>query len=205
MTDTLTFLQKQFTFVLLSQSPRRKQLLTDAGLSFTIRPADVDETIRDRHVKKDILVVTKNKVDAHALLPRTIGIACDTVVVFGGKVYGKPKNKDEARMFLRTLSNRKHQVISGLVVKVVGKKQIKYYQTIETTDVFFRKLSSVEIEEYIATKEPYDKAGAYGMQDLRRQFVKRVNGCYYNVVGLPMAALRGIFESIKGDYEHEFF
>ncbi len=205
MTDTLDFLQKQFTFVLLSQSPRRKQLLTEAGLTFAVQPADVDETIRDRHVKQDILVVTKNKVDAHPLAPMTIGIACDTVVVFGGKVYGKPKNKEEARTFLQTLSNRKHQVISGLVVKAVGKKQTKYYQAVEVTYVFFRKISGPEIEEYIATKEPYDKAGAYGMQDLRRQFVKRVNGCYYNVVGLPMSNLREIFELIKGDCNHGFF
>lgn len=196
MPPALSGLSRNFKFILVSGSPRRKELLQNLGLRFTVVKPGIEEKIRPAHYRQDIVRVARDKINSVPALSGQILIACDTLVICAGKVLGKPKNSKQAAEFLRLLSGRKHTVLSCLAVKAVRQKKIYLWHKTTATKVWFRKISTAEIIKYVKTPVPYDKAGAYGIQDPRSLFVSRIKGCYYNVVGLPVSSLIDILTLI---------
>jgi len=173
--------------ILASQSPRRRLLLKQIGLKFSVRPSSVQEDFLDhesppQNAKR---IALAKALDVAKRVKRGIVLGADTIVVLGNEILGKPRNAAEARRMLRQLSGREHVVYTGfaLVDASTGRKVVD----LERTKVKFRKLSAIEIAEYVASGSPMDKAGAYGIQDdYGAVFVERVEGCFYNVVGFPL-------------------
>ena len=175
--------------ILASQSPRRKELLGLLGHPFIIRVADIDETMDPGKLPADeVARVSAKKALAVAREPEDIVVAADTIVVCGDQVLGKPKNEEDAFRMLRLLSGRDHQVMTGMTV-CRGEESVT---VTEITDIHFRDLSDGEIRHYIATGEPMDKAGAYGIQGGAALFATGLKGDYYNVMGLPVCALTNL-------------
>ena len=189
--------------ILASASPRRAEVLRDAGFEFEIQPANVDEfrlpnETADAYVRR----VATAKADAIAQANLSDGtpaivIAADTVVLAGQEILPKPKDAEDARRMLRLLSASTHEVVTGLFV-------IRAYDGIsfthvERTRVEFNRLSETDIDSYMQTKEPFDKAGAYGIQGIGGRFVRRIDGCYFNVMGLPLSRLWEILRQMRWD------
>lgn len=179
--------------ILASQSPRRRELLGLFRLPFVIRVADIDEGMDSQKSPYDeVARVSREKALAVSRGAEDIVIAADTIVVCNGKVLGKPKSPAEAVQMLTLLSGRDHQVMTGMTV-VRGEA----IQTCtEVTDIHFRTLSQKEIAAYVATGEPMDKAGAYGIQGGAALFAEKMVGDYYNVMGLPVCKLRMLLEEM---------
>ena len=174
-------------FILASNSPRRRDILAGLGLCFKIITADVDESISvdiPPHILVQELALLKGAPVA-AENPGKIVISADTVVYHNGKVLGKPHDAANAYSMLKSLSANKHAVYTGICVTADGKSATDYEKTV----VEFYPLSDFEINKYIATGEPFDKAGAYGIQGKGCLLVKGIEGDYFNVVGLPAAKL----------------
>ncbi|HQI41501.1 MAG: septum formation protein Maf [Ignavibacteriales bacterium UTCHB2] len=175
---------------LASKSPRRRKLLKQLNLKFKSFGIDIDETVkRNENPSNAVVRLSREKLEiAKRKKLNGIIITADTIVVLGKKILGKPKNEKDAFDILKLLSGRTHIVYTGFsVYNSINQKTISEY---EKTEVTFRKLSDQEILEYIASGSPMDKAGAYGIQDdFGAVFIKKINGCYYNVVGLPLAKL----------------
>lgn len=185
--------------ILASQSPRRKELLERMGIrSFTVMDSGVDEH-EEELLPPEELVCRLSERKAEAVAQRApagaVVIAADTVVSLDGAILGKPADKLEAFRMLSTLSGVRHQVYTGVTVLRDGEKQIEH----ETTDVTFRELSEEEIERYLATGEPMDKAGAYGIQGYGALLVERIEGDYYNVMGLPVCRLGQMLRRVDVD------
>jgi septum formation protein len=185
--------------VLASASPRRKELLAQAGFQFTVFPANVPE---ERRLDEDpIAFVTRlAREKAHAVFTqlqrdssdeRLLVLGADTVVVTETEVLGKPRDEADAARMLRLLSGRTHKVITGVCLTSVEKTEV----AAETTAVTMREISEKEIAAYIATGDPMDKAGAYAIQGYAARWIPRIDGCYFNVVGLPLAKLTSMIES----------
>lgn len=175
--------------VLASASPRRKELLSLIFNEYDIRPADCDEALPEgikAQEAVEYLSLIKNKATVEICDKKSLVISADTVVAVDGEILGKPQDKEDARRMISLLSGREHQVFTGVTLSLNG----KFKTFSEKTDVVFYTLTDKEIEEYISTDEPYDKAGAYGIQGKAGLLVKAVNGDYYNVVGLPVARLK---------------
>lgn len=181
--------------ILASQSPRRKELLGLMGIPFTVRAADIDEHMDPgKPVAEEVARLSREKALAVPRQEQDTVIAADTVVVLDGCVLGKPKDPEEAIWMLTRLSGNTHQVMTGLTV-LQGQKLTSHT---EITLVRFRTLTQAEIEAYVATGAPMDKAGAYGIQsDAAATFVERLEGDYYNVVGLPICRLHQILEDYR--------
>lgn len=190
--------------VLASGSPRRKELLKQAGYTFTIEVSDVDEQIQEE--KPEHLVEELSRRKARAVAETYLGqeetegkcsgkepltvIGADTVVAFGGQILGKPAEEEEAVRMLRELSGKTHQVYTGVSLFMIEKGKITGTKTFFVcTDVTMRPLAEEEIRAYVRTGEPMDKAGAYGIQGKAAVFIEGICGDYYNVVGLPVCAL----------------
>lgn len=175
---------------LASKSPRRRKLLKQLGISFKSFTVDLHEEILDgEHPVQTVKRLAEHKsLLAVKKIKKGIVITADTIVVLNNEIIGKPKNRKDAFQILSKLSGKTHQVYTGfVVVNNVSKKKVTGY---ERTLVTFKRLSKKEIDDYINTGSPMDKAGAYGIQDdFGAVFVKQINGCYYNVVGLPLAKL----------------
>ena len=172
--------------ILASQSPRRKELLGLFGIPFVIRVADIDETMDNSKSPFDeVARVSRCKALAVEKTADDVVVAADTIVVCQGKVLGKPRSEEEAVEMLRLLSGRDHQVMTGLTV-CRGEKILTHT---EVTDIHFRELSDKEIRAYVATGEPMDKAGSYGIQALGALLVEKIHGDYFNVMGLPVLRL----------------
>ena len=172
--------------ILASQSPRRRELLGLITKEFTVRAADIDETMDPNLPAADeVARVSRAKAVAIAREPDDVVIAADTIVVCGGAVLGKPKSEEDAFQMLSMLSGRDHQVMTGMTV--LRGDEVRTSTVV--TDIHFRKLSDAEIRAYIATGEPMDKAGAYGIQGGAALFATHLNGDYYNVMGLPVCSL----------------
>lgn len=174
---------KNHRLVLASSSPRRQELFKMLGLSFLIRISDVAEPILECPPESQAMQNAKNKaLAARSDDPAEIIVAADTLVVLEGRILGKPKDKDEAFDYLSALQGKKHHVITGICI-VKG----DVVRTVhEISSVYFAKMDEREIRDYVATNEPMDKAGAYGIQGFGSQFVKRIEGCYFNVMGFPI-------------------
>ena len=172
--------------ILASQSPRRKELLGLFGVPFVIRVADIDETMdNEKSPFDEVARVSRCKALAVERTADDVVIAADTIVVCQGKVLGKPRSEEEAVQMLQLLSGRDHQVMTGVTV-LRGNEERVFTQI---TDLHFRELSDKEIYRYIATGEPMDKAGAYGLQGGAALFCEKMDGDYYNVMGLPVCRL----------------
>lgn len=172
--------------ILASQSPRRRELLGLFRIPFTVRAADIDETMDPAlPAEQEVARVSRGKAMATPAKAEDVVIAADTIVVCNGKTLGKPKSKEQAVEMLTMLSGRDHQVMTGLTVR----KGDTCRTVTEITHLHFRKLSQREILDYVATGEPMDKAGAYGIQGGAALFVERLDGDYYNVMGLPVCRL----------------
>ena len=172
--------------ILASQSPRRRELLGLFRLPFVIRVADIDETMDETASAYDeVARVSREKALAVSRGEDDVVIAADTIVVCQGKVLGKPHSPEEAVQMLSLLSGRDHQVMTGMTVL----RGDKILSCTEVTDIHFRELSKKEIDAYVATGEPMDKAGAYGIQGGAALFAEKMVGDYYNVMGLPVCKL----------------
>lgn len=179
--------------ILASQSPRRRELLGLFRLPFVIRVADIDETMDPQISPYDeVARVSREKALAVPQQEDDVVIAADTIVVCEGKVLGKPHTPEEAVQMLSLLSGRDHQVMTGMTVVRGG----QVISCTEVTDIHFRELSQKEIAAYVATGEPMDKAGAYGIQGGAALFAEKMVGDYYNVMGLPVCKLRKILSEL---------
>jgi septum formation protein len=185
--------------VLASSSPRRRELLNLIGIAHEVRPANLDESMRPRETpRRHAERLARDKASAIAMRdPDLITIAADTIVVINRKVLGKPTDKEDAARMLAMLSGREHTVITAVAVSR-GKK---LRSAIEEVRVKFRRLREDEIEAYIATGEPMDKAGAYGIQGYGATIVERIEGDYFAVMGLPLVRLIGLMRDVGVVYQ----
>lgn len=174
--------------VLASASPRRKEILTAMGFSFSVLAADIDEYTDKTAPHEAVMDTALRKAEAVKDMAQGIVVAADTVVAIDGKMLGKPESKEDAEKMLLELSGRRHGVYTGVAVIGGGLTEVFF----EKTDVFFRSLSPQEIADYVATGEPMDKAGAYGIQGRGGLFVRKIDGDYFNVVGLPVYRLYSV-------------
>ncbi len=191
MRSVSEFCQLASPLILASASPRRAELLSAAGIPFEIRPAHIDEGVRageDARTYARRVAVDKARAIAGQANGRSV-LAADTVVVIDGLVLGKPVDFDDAKRMLRLLSGRSHEVVTAVALMSTrrGQSDAVTDASIESTVVEFTALNTAEIDWYVATGEPSDKAGAYAIQGLASRFVTRIEGSYSNVVGLPMA------------------
>jgi len=181
--------------ILASASPRRRELLTQAGYAFEVQPAHVNEELRpDEDPITYVVRLAREKaqaVFAEVDDPEAIVLGADTTVTLDSQVLAKPEDAADAAHMLRLLSGRTHRVITGVAIATAKGTEV----AAEVTGVQFLTLSDEEIAAYIATGEPMDKAGAYGIQGLAARWIPRVEGCYFNVVGLPLALVASMLEA----------
>jgi septum formation protein len=189
--------------ILASTSPRRAEILRNAGIDFEVFPSEIDESRSPREAPAvyvwrvaELKVRTAmSRLRAKRQKDFSAIVAADTVVAIDGDVLGKPRSADDARRMLRRLSGRWHDVFTGLAVLV--RHSERTIVVVEKTRVEFGVLSESEIDEYIRTEEPFDKAGAYAIQGRAGKFIPRVEGCYFNVIGLPLSRLYAILRELK--------
>lgn len=185
--------------ILASASPRRRDLLTQAGYTFSVRTANIPEVSQPgEDAIRLTLRLARQKAEAVAAASPEVGeaaivLGADTVVAIDGEILGKPRDAADAARMLRLLSGRTHQVVTGVCVLRGDRQQA----AAEVTHVCFRALSDREIAEYVATGEPLDKAGAYAIQGRAGRWVPRISGCYFNVVGLPLALVGSMLEAME--------
>jgi septum formation protein len=174
--------------ILASASTRRAEILRDAGLSFVVMSSAVDEGPAAGESPQDLVQrladAKAELVSARAVGPAIV-IAADTEVVLDGHVLGKPRTSEDARQMLAKLSGRTHSVVTG--VTLIRLPDMERRSFVETTHVHFAKIPEEEIRRYLATGEPFDKAGSYAIQGRAGRYVPRIEGCYFNIVGLPLS------------------
>ncbi len=184
----LDYLKKRLngSLILASESPRRAQLLSLVGFHFEVRPSKIDEdSIQETDPVRHVLFLSLAKATEVAKdIDRGLVVGADTIVVLDKHILGKPANAEEASDMLRRLSGRTHRVYTGFAI--VEKPGGRIASDYEMTKVRFRDLRDWEIESYVRTQNPMDKAGAYGIQDQSAVFADRIEGCFYNVVGFPL-------------------
>lgn len=170
--------------VLASQSPRRAEILRMAGIPFTVRGTSVDESPLPGEKAADYVCrLAEVKALAVEAKPDEVVLGADTTVVIDGKMLGKPDDPADARRMLALLSGRRHEVLTGICLRWPA----ELIRDWAVTQVWFAEMSCAEIDEYVASGEPMDKAGGYAIQGLASKFIEKVDGCYFNVVGLPVA------------------
>jgi septum formation protein len=184
--------------ILASQSPRRRELLTLVGIAHEVRPADIDETYRAGEIPRDHAERLAREKAAAVAQPDAIVIGSDTIVVVDGDVLGKPADENDAARMLRRLSGRSHTVITAVAVAWRGRIE----SGAEEAGVTFHRLSEDRIAEYVRTREPMDKAGAYGIQGYGAVNVARVDGDYFAVMGLPLQLLVRVCERLGLRYAY---
>ncbi len=192
--------------ILASQSPRRIELMREAGYNIRVIPADIDETPFDGEAPLTLVErLARAKaaaVAAEYAEPKELTVAADTIVTFDGKILGKPATEGEARTMLRELSGRTHQVATGVCIVKSGDTAAPHaaesLSFVDVTDVTFYELTDEQIEHYVASGEPMDKAGAYGIQGTGgRMLVHDISGDFYNVVGLPIARVARAIQKLS--------
>ncbi|MBH09284.1 MAG: septum formation protein Maf [Candidatus Marinimicrobia bacterium] len=185
--------------ILASSSPRRKKLLEQIGIEFQVCPSKISENSSLKLSPESFAEYWAKKKAIHVAqsYPLSLVVAADTIVVIDKEILGKPKNKRDSIRMLRCLSNRTHKVLTGVHFSF---KKHGIDRTInETTKVFINKISDSDIHYYINNYSPFDKAGSYGIQDWFSIHVKKIEGCYFNVMGLPIAAFHKLYRQIKSD------
>jgi septum formation protein len=190
------------TFHLASASPRRHEILQNLGFKFTVMRApviDEDEILNDTNLSPvEIAKLTShNKSLTLDLKPDQIALTADTVVAIDDKTFGKPKDDHEAQEFLRALSGKRHDVITAITLRKGKSEPVTDY---ESTAVYFTEMSEDDIKWYVSTGEPFGKAGAYAIQGFGGFFIERIDGCYFNVVGLPVFKLIWLLGKMEYDY-----
>jgi septum formation protein len=181
--------------ILASASPRRFEILKQLGLEFTVDPSSIEEKPLEAPAKEWPLLYAEMKAkDVSLRNPDSIVLGCDTLVFRDGVPLGKPKTPEDAYFLLQSLNGRSHQVRSGIAF-AYGGEVIK--SKIEETEVFFRNNDPQDLLDYVNSLEPMDKAGAYGIQGRGASLVKSISGCYYNVVGLPVASTLDLFKEVN--------
>ena len=177
--------------ILASASVRRAEILHDAGFSFTVLSSAIDETPYPGESAHDLvqrLAFAKAELVAARAVGPAIVIGADTEVTLEGRIFGKPRSTDDARHMLERLSGLTHAVVTGVaLIRLPDAERITF---VESTLVHFAALSEEDINRYLATGEPHDKAGAYAIQGRAGRFIPRIEGCYFNIVGLPLARLQ---------------
>jgi septum formation protein len=190
--------------ILASASPRRAQILRDAGISFSVMSSAIDETPYPEETPQQ-MVQRLAEAKADLVAARTVGpavlVAADTAVAVDGQVLGKPRSTEDARRMLELFSGRTHSVLTG--VSLIRLPEMLRRQFVETTLVTFSPLTREEITRYLSTDEPYDKAGAYAIQGHAGRYIPRIEGCYFNVVGLPLARLVENLRELGWSEHHE--
>ncbi len=182
--------------ILASTSPRRKEFFEQAGLEFTICSADIDEKVNDGETPEQYVcrLAGEKAMAVGRKSPESWVVGADTIVVCDGVILGKPENEKHAEEMLLMLSGRGHQVHTSFCVVKMASDTVA--SRLVTTDVFFDRITLETAKNYIATKEPLDKAGAYGIQGIGGLLVRRICGSYSNVVGLPMTELLGLLREL---------
>ena len=171
--------------ILASKSPRRKEILAQLGFQLQIESKDVEETSNKIDIVEQIEEISSKKVMAVAIEnPKEFVVGADTVVVIDGKVLGKPKDKEDAKKMLKSLSGRSHEVITAYTL-INLEKNIEITESVKSV-VYFKQISDKEIEWYIKSEEPMDKAGAYGIQGLGAIFVDKIDGDFFAIMGFPI-------------------
>ena len=190
-------IKSDLKLVLASASPRREEILTQLNLKFTIVPAKIDESAFDHSDPVELVKVLAEKKASSVskLVEDALIIAADTVVVHNDQILGKPANKFEAKKMLKQLSSDKHQVITG--VAVLNSRTGESYLEYNITEVKMTAISESEIENYVETGEPLDKAGAYAIQGFGGLFVEEIKGSYYSVMGLPIHQLVDLMDKFN--------
>jgi len=187
-------------FVLASKSPRRKEILSNVGMKFDICESDVDESGVPKelppHIYVQELAMLKSTDVASKAAHDTLVIGADTVVVADGKIIGKPSSFEDAYEMLSSFSGKSHSVVSG--ISVTDTNDMRTVTDFCVTEVYFSKMTGDEISDYINTYKPYDKAGAYGIQEYAGVFIEKIDGDYYNVVGLPLSKL---YQLLKKEFD----
>jgi septum formation protein len=176
--------------ILASASPRRAEILQSAGIAFSVLSSAVDETPMPGEAPQDLvqrLALAKADLVAARAVGPAIVIAADTVVVLEGEILGKPRTSEDARQMLEKLSGRTHTVLTG--VTLIRLPDVERREFVEATQVHFASIANEEILRYLASGEAFDKAGSYAIQGLAGRYIPRIDGCYFNVVGLPLARL----------------
>ena len=173
--------------ILASQSPRRSEILRQAGIPFVVKPAHVDESLHPGEPVEDYVQrVAGQKATAVEAAAGDVVLGADTVVVIGGEILGKPRDRAHAARMLAQLAGREHEVITGICFR--SGKELLHDRAV--TRVWFAPITREEIEQYVASGEPMDKAGAYAIQGLASKFIERIDGSYTNVVGLPIELVK---------------
>jgi len=183
---------KLTTVILASSSPRRRAIFKRLKIPFGVVEHRISEKLKIRDPVRYVKTMARLKAEAVSRSAKGLIVSVDTVVVFDNRILGKPRDRREARAMLNLLSGRVHRVLSAITVIDTNRKCRK--EAMEETKVKFRRLTQPEIENYINSPEPYDKAGGYGIQGRAGLFVEWINGCYWNVVGLPVARLLKLLE-----------
>ena len=176
--------------ILASASQRRAEILRSAGIVFSVLSSAVDETPIPGEMPQELvrrLAFAKAELVAARAVGPAVVIAADTVVVLEGEILGKPRTSEDARQMLEKLSGRTHTVLTG--VALIRLPDVERREFVEATQVHFALIANEEILKYLASGEPFDKAGSYAIQGLAGRFIPRIDGCYFNVVGLPLARL----------------
>lgn len=185
--------------ILASTSPRRQALLEQVAIPFTIKTGDVDESmIQEKNPAEKVKKLAKLKGQAVLAQANEIILAADTVVSYEESIFEKPQDEDEAYQMIASLSGTTHEVYTGVYLRR-GNEEIVFA---EKTSVTFSVIEEAHIKRYVKTKEPYDKAGAYGIQSVGALFVKEISGDFYNVVGLPLSRTIKELEKIGFHYFH---
>ena len=200
-------MESKMKIILASASPRRKDILSELGVDFTVLSADTDESCSFPDPEEYAMELARRKGQAvYAEIKSrmkegiddsdAVIISADTVVYANGEILGKPKDAEDAYRMLELISGREHTVITGIGVTVGGVTTVSYAATL----VGVSRIPKEEILKYIATGDPFDKAGAYGIQGQFSKWIEGINGCYFNVVGLPTGALNKLFFEVTGEY-----
>jgi len=185
--------------ILGSKSPRRRELLSMLGYEFLVEVSDIDEHVSETDPQKNALAIARKKAQAiKQKYPNDLIICADTIVVCDGTIIGKPKDIDDARRIITKIQDNKHIVYTAVVCSYSDKK----VEFVEGTKVYITKMTSEEIEEYINTSEPYDKSGGYAIQGIFGKYIEKIDGDFYNVVGLPICKLNRIIEKIIKNSNH---
>lgn len=186
---------------LASKSPRRQEILAGLKIPFELINSPYEEKFSDvcdlSPEQQAIKLASLKAFHASGTLRSGIVIGADTIVVQGDSILGKPKDRKDAAEMLHSLSGRRHRVITGLAA--VDADTLRTVSCAEVTHVFFRELTRKDVDTYLNTDEPYDKAGAYGIQGHAALFVEKIDGCYFNVVGFPVVAFRGLMQQLGYD------